>query len=246
MASRRMSGLPTALALVAVSLALGCGGSRPAEFGDGGTPPLGPGPGADAGSTEDATIASAGDGATLMLGPRSDAAEVTKSVCTAGVYQGSFMTYVGGGTDGGSPGLFSLMWNGNLTIDLQARKIVVMPSGGNGESFTMDTSQLEIAEGGALDGGDTMGGSFFANLDGQLDCDPDAGPPYHLQATLSNGVYKQPLFMLQMYGHLSADYQASTPPMLVNGQITVYGTAMNSTASVGSASGTWTATWVSP
>jgi hypothetical protein len=49
-----------------------------------------------------------------------------------------------------------------------------------------------------------------------------------------------------MYGHLSADYQASTPPRLINGQITVYGTAMNSTASVGSASGTWTATWVSP
>jgi hypothetical protein len=190
---------------------------------------------------------SIGDGATLTIGPRSEGgAGVTKSVCTAGVYQGSFMTYVGAGTDGGSPGLFSLMWNGNLSIDLQAKKIVVMTGSGNGESFSTDTSRLEIAEGGALDGGDTMGGTFFANLDGELDCDQDAGPPYRLQATLTNGTYKQPLFMLQMYGHLSADYQATSPPMLVNGQITVYGTAMGSSASVGSASGTWTATWVSP
>lgn len=189
---------------------------------------------------------SLGDGATLMLGPRVDASGTAKSICAGGVYQGSFMTYVGAGTDGGSPGLFSLMWNGNLSIDLQAKKIVVTSSGGNGESFTTDTSLLEIAEGGAIDGGDTMGGTFFASLDGELDCDEDAGPPYHLNATLSNGVYKQSLFMLQMYGQLSADYQASTPPALVNGQITVYGTAMNSTTSVGSASGTWTATWVSP
>jgi hypothetical protein len=239
--------LSTAIGLGAAGLALGCGGSRTAEFGDGGgTSASSPAPGADGGSSEDATIFSIGDAATLVLGPTRDAAGGTKSICTAGVYQGSFMTYVGAGTDGGSPGLFSLMWNGNLSIDLQAKKIVVTSNGGNGESFTMDTSRLEIAEGGALDGGDTMGGTFFANLDGELNCDVDAGPPYHLQATLSNGVYKQPLFMLQMYGHLSADYQASTPPMLVNGQITVYGTAMNSSTSVGSASGTWTATWVSP
>jgi len=240
-----MRRLPTALALSVAWLALGCGGSGSAGFDDGGSSSSSPGSGAEAGSTEDATIASLGDGATLVLGPRSDAAGVTKSICTAGVYQGSFMTYVGAGTDGGSPGLFSFMWNGNLSIDLQAKKIAITSSG-NGESFTTDTSRLEIAEGGALDGGDTMGGTFFADLDGELDCDEDAGPPYHLQATLSNGVYKQPLFMLQMYGHLSADYQTSTPPMLVNGQITVYGTAMNSSTSVGSASGTWTATWVSP
>lgn len=67
-----------------------------------------------------------------------------------------------------------------------------------------------------------------------------------MRATLFNGVYKEPLFMLQMYRHLSADYQTSTPPMLINGQITVHGTAMNSSTSVGSASGTCTATWVSP
>jgi len=231
--------------LGASCLALGCGGPTSAGFGDGGASST-QGPTNEPGPSEDATIPQLGDGSALVLGPQSDAAGVTKSVCTAGVYQGSFMTYVGAGTDGGSPGLFSLMWNGNLSIDLQAKKIVVTSNSGNGENFTTDTSQLEIAEGGALDGGDTMGGTFFANLDGELDCDPDAGPPYHLQATLSNGVYRQTLFMLQMYGHLSADYQASTPPTLVNGQITVYGTAMNSTTSVGSASGTWTATWASP
>jgi hypothetical protein len=237
---------PTVLALGGACLALGCGGSQSAEFDDGGSLSASTEPSAEAGSTEDATVVSIGDGATLVLGPTSEAGGITKSICTAGVYQGSFMTYVGAGTDGGSPGLFSLMWNGNLSIDLQAKKIVVTSNSGNGESFTTDTSKLEIAEGGALDGGDTMGGTFFANLDGELDCDEDAGPPYHLQATLSNGVYKQPLFMLEMYGQLSADYQASTPPMLTNGQITVYGTAMNSSTSVGSASGTWTATWVSP
>jgi hypothetical protein len=172
-----MRRLPTALAMGVACLALGCGGSGSAGFDNGGTSSSSPGSGAEAGATEDATIGSLGDGATLVLGPGSDDAGVTKSVCTAGVYQGTFMTYVGAGTDGGSAGLFSLMWNGNLSIDLQAKKIVITSNSGNGESFTTDTSRLEIAEGGALDGGDTMGGTFFANLDGELDCDEDAGPP---------------------------------------------------------------------
>jgi hypothetical protein len=185
----------------------------------------------------------------LVLPTPSDAGAggVVQSVCIAGVYQGKFMTYVGSGGDGGSAGLFSLMWNGNLSIDLKAKKITVTSSSSNGENLTtIDTSRLEIAEGGALDGGDTMGGTFFADLIGELDCDPDAGPPYHLTATLSNGLYKQSLFSIAMAGNLTADYQASSPPMLVNGNILVQGILTDGGAPFASASGSWSATWSSP
>ena len=63
---------------------------------------------------------------------------------------------------------------------------------------TTSTSTLEIADGGALDGSDMFGGGFFANLSGTLDCSPDAGPPFHLTATLSNGAYKNTFFMIPM------------------------------------------------
>jgi hypothetical protein len=127
--------------------------------------------GGDGGGGDDATVPSAtGDDGGLTLGPMRDAGTTATSVCTAGVYRGQFMTLVGQGTDGGTPGLFTVMWNGNLTIDLRAKTITIASGSGNGESFGTDTSLLEVAEGGALEGGDMYGGSFYANLNGELDC----------------------------------------------------------------------------
>jgi hypothetical protein len=160
------------------------------------------------------------------------------------------MTYVGAGGDGGTAGPFAFMWNGNLTIDLSAQRITMTSATGGGEiPGSTSTTTLEIADGGALDGSDTMGGSFFANLIGKLDCAPDAGPPFHLIATLSNGDYKQAFFQIPMIGNLTADYQeagAGTPPMLVNGAILVGGLLTDGGAPFASASGTWSASWISP
>lgn len=232
-------------AVGASALALGCGSSRPGDFEDAGSG-SGSEPVADAAAqAQDATVAPPGDGGGLVLIAPADAGHVS-SICTAGLYEGQFMTYVGAGGEGGSPGPFAFMWNGGLSIDLKARTVIVSSGGGSGESFATDTSLLEIAEGGALDGGDTMGGTFFANLDGELDCDPDAGPPYKLQATLLNGTYRQVFYSIQMGGTLTAEYQASSPPMLTNGQILVWGFLTDGGAPFASASGTWTATWASP
>jgi hypothetical protein len=157
------------------------------------------------------------------------------------------MTVVGASSDGGMPsGIFNIMWNGNLAIDLKARTVVISTGGGNGESFGTDMSRLEIADGGALEGGDMYGGSFFANLDGELNCDPDAGPPFRLTATLGNGFYNSLFYNLPIEGHLTADYQATTPPSLMNGQIFVDSPDAGPLLSNSMAGGTWSATWASP
>ncbi len=241
-------------AIAAAALALGCGGAGSNDFGDAGGPRSSTGAALDAGSsTDDATVPSGDPGGSgvFVRSPTDDAGSVvvSPSVCAAGVYQGQFMTYVGSGADGGSPGLFSYMWNGNLTIDLSAQRITMTSMTAGELPTTTSTTTLEIADGGALDGSDTTGGSFFADLSGQLDCAPDAGPPYHLVATLSNGAYKMTFFQIPIVGHLTADYQgggATTPPMLVNGAILVGGLLGDGGTEFASASGTWSATWVSP
>ncbi len=238
---------------LAVATVLGCGGSGSSSFGNGSGPPSSRGSGDDASSSNDdpdATV-SGGDTDAELFGP-SPTGEggtiVTQSACAPGVYQGKFMTYVGAGADGGSPGLFSFMWNGNLTIDLSAQKITMTSTTGGEIPTTTSTSTLEIADGGALDGSDMYGGAFFANLSGKLDCAQDAGPPFHLTATLSNGGYDNSFLQIPIVGNLTADYQAaaaSTPPMLVNGAILVGGIFMDGGAVLSSASGTWSATRVS-
>jgi hypothetical protein len=236
--------LAGALLGATVFTALGCGSTKATFDQLAPTDMRSPG---DAGGGDDATMlpARTGDDGGLTLGPVQDAGTTTTSVCTAGVYKGQFMTLVGQGTDGGSPGLFTVMWNGGLTIDLKAKTITIASGSGNGESFGGSTNLLEIAEGGALEGGDMYGGSFYANLDGELDCDPDAGPPYHLTATLGNGFYSSLFYNLPIEGHLTADYQASTPPVLTNGQILVDSPDAGVLGAT-SAGGSWTATWVSP
>jgi hypothetical protein len=242
-------------AVSAVTLALGCGSSGSRNFDDTNPPPSSRGPGASASSADlpDATLSNGDTDARLFMPAATDddgGIVIQSGACTGGVYQGKFMTYIGAGTDGGaSGGLFSFMWNGNLTIDLAAQKITMTSMTGGELPTTTSTSTLEIADGGALDGSDPYGGHFFANLSGSLDCAPDAGPPYRLTATLSNGSFNfSSLISIDIIGHLTADYQEAgvgTPPMLVNGQILIAGIATDGGTPSSSASGSWTATWVS-
>jgi hypothetical protein len=241
---------------LAALLLLGCGGSSSPLLGNDGSGSSGGSHGSSGGAASgdtDATISGGGDtdAPVFGVGSSTDDAGVitTQGACLPGTYQGQFMTYVGAGADGGTAGgPFSFMWNGNLAIDLSAQKITMTTTSGGEVPTTTSTTTLSIADGGALDGGDMYGGTFFANLSGTLDCDPDAGPPYHFTATLSNGGYKNAFFTIPIVGNLTADYQAGdagAPPMLVDGQILVGGIFMDGGTPLSSASGTWTATRVS-
>jgi hypothetical protein len=243
------SPLGTLAVLGAALLTVGCGTSKPSDFMSGppGSSPSGEEGGAAGGA--DATTSTpfqSADGGFFVAQGGSQAGDGGTSVCTAGVYRGQFMTLVGAGSDGGAPGLFNVMWNGNLSIDLKAKTVTIVSGTGVGEGTTTDTSLLEISDGGALEGGDMYGGSFYATLDGELDCDPSTPPPYHLSATLSDGRYTSLFYNLPISGQLTADYQASSPPALTNGQILVYSPDAGPLLTAASASGSWSATWVSP
>jgi hypothetical protein len=245
---------PHLLGLGLAAASFGCG-SKSNDLGAAGGPGSSHGPGLDAGpSTDntnmDATLPSGDPAQHFVPSLTDDAGIVTmQGFCTPGVYEGKFMTYVGAGGDGGSAGPFSFMWNGSLTLDLRAQKITMTSMTAGELPTTTSTNTLEIADGGALDGSDTMGGSFFANLSGKLDCSPDAGPPFHLTATLSNGGYSLGGFLqLAIVGTLTADYVEAgtlTPPMLANGAILVGGVLTDGGAPFASARGTWSAFWVS-
>jgi hypothetical protein len=245
-----------AKALAAVLLA-GCGGSSSPLLGGGDGSGANNGSHGGTGGTSsndmDATVSGGGDTDAPVFGTGSstdDAGVITtQGACLPGDYQGQFMTYVGAGADGGSAsGPFAFMWNGNLAIDLSAQKITMTTTSGGEVPVTTSTTTLSIADGGALDGGDMFGGTFYANLSGTLDCAPDAGPPYHFTATLSNGGYKNAFFTIPIVGNMTADYQdgdGGLPPMLVNGRILVGGIFMDGGTPLSSASGTWSATRVS-
>jgi hypothetical protein len=240
------------LATMAVTLASspwmsGCGGSGSGGFGaGGGDGPSGAGLAQDAGGSADATVFSSGtgDGGGFFQALEGDGGESVQSVCTAGLYKGTFTTSVNAGNGDAAPSLFSFMWNGNVNIDLAARKVVIVQNGGEGNLAS--TSTLEIAEGGMLEGGDMYGGVFSADMSGALDCAPDAGPPYHLTASLSDGVYSNSFLGIPITGSLSADYQPSNPPMLVDGMMEITGHFNDSGANNATAIGTWSATWTSP
>jgi hypothetical protein len=242
--------------VLAAALLLGCGsGSTAVLDGTGPETPAGSsGGGGGSAGNPDATV-SGGDTDAQVFQPSPTTGPtgtvVTQGACVPGVYQGQFMTYVGAGADGGTAGgLFSFMWNGNLTIDLAAQTVTMTSTSAGEVPTTSSTSTLAITDGGALDGSDMYGGAFFANLNGELNCAPDAGPPYHLVATLSNGSYNNTFFKIPIVGNLTADYQAGddagAPSMLVNGGILVGGIFIDGGTPTSSASGTWSATWVSP
>ena len=69
-----------------------------------------------------------------------------------------------------------------------------------------------------------------------------------MTATLSGGSYTDPVFRCGIIGNLAADYQeagAGTAPSLVNGTLLVAGVLTDGGAPFASASGSWTATWIS-
>jgi hypothetical protein len=235
------------------ALLVGCGGSSAGLLDDGDGSGNGTHGGGSSSGGPDATVFGGDDNGDPGFGGGpaggDGGAIMTQGACLPGLYKGQFMTYVGQGADGGSASdPFAFMWNGNLAIDLAAQTVTMTTTSGGEVPVTTSTSTLVIADGGALDGGDMYGGNFFANLSGSLDCTPDAGPPYHFTATLSNGAYQSFFFTIPIVGNLSADYQvgddAGTPPMLVNGQIVVGGVFMEGGAPTTSAGGTWSATRV--
>ena len=242
------------VAILSIALGVGCGGGRQGLILDDGGADFG----ADAGSTiEDATVSGAGaasGGVFTNSGVDAAAVFVQSGPCAAGVYQGPFMTYIGVGADGGSAGPFAPMDNGTLTIILSGERVTMVSMGGGELPTTTSTTTLDSADGGTLDGSDSLGGHFFANLTGKLDCSPDAGPPYHFRATWSNASYSDPVITLPLVGHLTADYQeagATAAPMLVNGSIFGGGVFGGAFATDGgqpfaSGSGTWSATWIAP
>jgi hypothetical protein len=235
--------------MVSLALEVGCGGTSQGLGTDGDSNPP-----ADGGSTlGDATIS--GDDAapgTVFQNSGADGAAVVvvqDGPCAAGVYQGPFTTYVGAGADGGSAGIFSFMENGTLTITLNAQKGMTITMTGGEVPTTTSTTTLDIADGGALDASDMIGGHFFANLVGTLDCSPDAGPPYRFSATWSNAAYSNPFVNLPLVGQMAADYEeggATTPPMLANGAIFAGAVFMDGGQPFVSSSGTWSATWIAP
>jgi hypothetical protein len=242
----------TSIAVLAVALGLGCGGaSQGALAGDDGSGDSDRN--ADGGpALADATVS--GDDAssgTIFVNTGSDGSTVVvqDGPCAAGVYQGPFMTFVGGGADGGSAGPFSFMENGILTVILSAQKVMMISMTGGEVPTTTSTTTFDIADGGALDASDSIGGHFFADLVGSLDCSPDAGPPYRFSATWANGVYSNPFINLPLVGQMAADYQeagATSPPMLANGTIFGGGVLMDGGQPFVSASGSWSATWIAP
>lgn len=239
---------------LAAALLLGCG-SAPSAFVDGRAPQTSPGPAGDSGASidnPDATVPGGDTDAGVFL-PSSTGEPgtiVTLGACAPGVYRGKFMTNVGAGAHGGNAANpLSIKWNGDITIDLSAQKITMTSTSGGELPTTTSTSTLAITDGGALDGSDVYGGSFFASLNGELNCAPDAGPPYRLSATLGGGSYRLSFSKIPIVGNLTADYQArdaGTPPMLVNGAILVGGVFLDGGTPTASAGGTWSATWVSP
>jgi hypothetical protein len=239
----------TSILILLTALEVGCGGgSQGLGLDDGDSGQV-----ADAGSTTaDATIS--GDDApsgSVFVNSGSDGATVVvqNGPCAAGVYQGPFMTYVGGGADGGSAGPFSFMENGVLTLVLNEQKVMTISMSGGEVPTTTSTTTFDIADGGALDASDSIGGHFFANLVGKLDCSPDAGPPYHFSATWSNALYSNAFINLPLVGQMTADYQeagATTAPVLTNGTIYGGGVLMDGGQPVVSASGAWSATWIAP
>jgi hypothetical protein len=197
-----------------------------------------------------------GDAAAGVFASSTDAGSPTASgPCKPGLYKGKFATTVTVGSDVsdasdpfGLDSLFALQWTGDIAVELRAQTVTVTTSAGE---LPTTTTTLEIADGGKLSGTtDNYGGKFTADLNGELDCSPDAGPPYRLSATLANGNYGIPAlnYNILIGGSLAADYQGSTRPALVDGGMHVYGyyPGADSGPMIGGAIGDWSATWSSP
>jgi hypothetical protein len=141
------------------------------------------------------------------------------SDCIPGTYTGSFSTTVGV-ADGGFPStLFGVPWNGTLSIAL-------LTSG----------TMLTVAPGARISGADQMGGTFAADVSGQLDCVSRV-----FVGALSNGVYSffGDAATTTLTGTLSATYDSTSNPVaLVGGSLDFRSPQVPGVE----AAGTWSAT----
>jgi hypothetical protein len=217
-------------ALAAVFLVFACGASQGGGFASGSSAS----PPSDAGedtSGDETTTTYGDDAGQLHLVTSSDAATGVKFDCQPGTYAGMFQVHVT--TDAGLlPQLVSFNVSGTLSIVLVGH--VTPPTSTSGESFAQPI--LTIAPGAKLSGVDmTFGGTFNADVSGQLDC-----PMKAFSGTLANGVYEYPgdSGSLMMTGSLSATYDGTVmPPALTMGVMN-----LGSPQLMLGASGPWSAT----
>jgi hypothetical protein len=146
--------------------------------------------------------------------------------CKPGTYTGTFNATIGSDA-GGFFSLFSFAWTGNLSIVLQG----MVTNSGAGE---IPSPTLSIAPGAKLAGADTMGGTFSADMSGQLDC-----PSKTLTAMVTNGVYDYSGDTgVAMTGTMSATYDDTSGTPTLTGPIDM--TSPQVALGVHGA-GTWTA-----
>ncbi len=209
-------------------LPLGCGGGS-----------HGTGFGSDPGATGSSASDGGDDGGGSVVPPPSDSGLLQLSSsdgapsglrfdCQPGTYSGMYKVHVG--TDAGLlPQLVSFDVSGTLSITL----VGTVTMSGSGEALD---PVLSIAPGAKLAGVDaTFGGSFSADVSGQLDC-----PSKTFTGTLANGTYEYPgdAGSLMMTGNLSATYDGTaTPPALTMGVMELDSAQLN----LGS-TGPWSAT----
>jgi len=166
-------------------MAAGCGGSGGYGFGsvdtiDGA---------ADARAAQDDAPFESGGGGSFFGG---DAALPPTAMpdCVPGTYSGQFTCNVAALL------VIQFPWNGSISLTLQGQET------GGGE-FPV----LTIAPGAKIMGTDSNGGTFTADLSGQLDC-----ATRKLTGSMQNGLYKNSMLMLSFSGALSAGYDAQATP----------------------------------
>jgi hypothetical protein len=142
-----------------------------------------------------------------------DASPVRASDCKPGTYAGPFDTMVTV-AGGGDASVFE--WTGMLSITLVANNS--MPQFGE-----FNSTVLTVAPGAHISGTDNLGGTFDADVSGQLDC-----ASRMFVGTLSNGTYSglSVLFTgsnsVMLVGSLAATYDPTANPVaLTNGSMTV-------------------------
>jgi hypothetical protein len=160
-----------------------------------------------------------------------DSSPVKASDCKPGTYTGSFDTMIN--VDGGNYSIFE--WTGMLSITLVANNST--PQFGE-----FNSTILTVAPGAHMSGTDTLGGTFEADISGQLDC-----ASRMFVGTLYNGNYNGFFVSLTsndgssnvpLVGTLTATYDPTASPVaLSNGSMTITSPEV---ASFG-ADGTWSA-----
>ncbi|HEX3771137.1 MAG TPA: hypothetical protein VHV30_09750 [Polyangiaceae bacterium] len=215
-----------ALPFYALALLAACGGGRDTTLAGGSSPAGadGGGPSSKAGPSPSPDV----DAGSMDLFTGDDAAAAATSFdCKPGTYAGTFQTQVSSDA-GGLASLISFDFKGTLSIT-----VVGTTTQTNGE---VPTTTYSIAPGAKLAGIDqTFGGSYAADLTGQLDC---AAKTFTGMA--SDGVYS--IFLdagsLPMQGTLTGTYDDEGGTPTLTGDMTLSSPNVPGLAAVGQ----WAAT----